>query len=83
MRTFEEKVNYNKKRYKTDNFSAGYVIGVQMYHDYPKYDEKGKAEARKTIGDFNDLAKGKNGDRLAKGIMCGIRDSANERKRRK
>ena len=48
MRTLEEKVNYNKKRYKTDNFSAGYVIGVQMYHDYPKYDEKGKAEARKT-----------------------------------
>lgn len=83
MRTFEEKVNYNKKRYKTDNFSAGYVIGVQMYHDYPKYDEKGKAEARKIIGDFNDLAKGKNGDRLAKGIMCGIRDSANERKHKK
>ena len=74
MRTFEEKVNYNKKRYKTDNFSAGYVIGVQMYHDYPKYDEKGKAEARKIIGDFNDLAKG---------IMCGIRDSANERKHKK
>ena len=43
MRTFEEKVNYNKKRYKTDNFSAGYVIGVQMYHDYPKYAEKCKA----------------------------------------
>ena len=87
MRTFEEKVNYNKKRYKTDNFSAGYVIGVQMYHDYPKYDEKGKAEARKTIGDFNDLAKGKDRNRketrLSKGVMCGIRDSANERKRKK
>ena len=47
MRTFEEKVNYNKKRYKTDNFSAGYVIGVQMYHDYPKYDEKGKRKREK------------------------------------
>ena len=86
MRTFEEKVNYNKKRYKTDNFSAGYVIGVQMYHDYPKYDEKGKAEARKMISDFNEIAKGKDRNRketrLSKGVMC-IRDSANERKRKK
>ena len=83
MRTLKEKVEYNNKRYKTDDISAGYIIGVQMYHDYPKYNKKGKAEARKTIGDFNDLAKSKNGDRLAKGIMCGIRDSANERKRKK
>lgn len=87
MRTFEEKVNYNKKRYKTDNFSAGYVIGVQMYHDYPKYDEKGKAETRKMISDYNKIASGKDRNsiatKLSKGIMCGIRDSANERKRKK
>lgn len=35
MRTLKEKVEHNNKRYKTDDFSAGYIIGVQMYHDYP------------------------------------------------
>lgn len=86
MRTFKEKFDYNKKRYDSnihDEFSSGYVFGVSIYQDYPKYDEKGKAEARKLIGDFNELAKGKNGDKMAKGIMCGIRDCANERKRKK
>ena len=82
MRTLKEKIDYNKKRYSTDDFSTGYFIGVKMYRDYPKHDEKGKAELRKMIGDFNDLAKGKNGDKMAKGFMCGIRDSANERKRK-
>ena len=59
MRTFEEKVNYNKKRYKTDNFSAGYVIGVQMYHDYPKYDEKAKRKRGKQSAISTTLRKAK------------------------
>ena len=87
MRTFEEKVNYNKKHYSTDDFSAGYIIGVGIYRDYPKSDEKGKAETRKMISYFNKIAKGKDRNRketrLSKGVMCGIRDSANERKRKK
>ena len=53
MRTLKEKVEHNNKRYKTDDFSAGYIIGVQMYHDYPKYDEKGKAEMRKNLRSGN------------------------------
>ena len=39
------------------------------------------------ISDFNEIAKGKDRNRketrLSKGVMCGIRDSANERKRKK
>lgn len=87
MKTLKEKVDYNRKRSSSDQFAAGYIIGVTMYNDYPKLDDKGKAETRNMIGDYNKIANGKDRNstaiKLSKGIMCGIRDSANERKRRK
>ena len=87
MKTLQEKINFNKSRSVSDQFAAGYIIGVTMYKDYPKLDEKGKAETRKMIGNFNKTANGKDRNstaiKLSKGIMCGIRDSANERKHKK
>lgn len=87
MRTLQEKIDYNRKCSTSDQFSAGYIIGITMYKDYPKLDDKGKAEMRKMISDYNKIASGKDRNsiatKLSKGIMCGIRDSANERKRKK
>ena len=87
MKTLQEKINFNKSRSVSDQFSAGYIIGITMYKDYPKLDDKGKAETRKMIGDYNKIASGTDRNstavKLSKGIMCGIRDSANERKRKK
>ena len=87
MKTLKEKVDYTRNRSSSDQFAAGYIIGVTMYNDYPKLDDKGKAETRKMIGDYNKIANGKDRNstaiKLSKGIMCGIRDSANERKRKK
>lgn len=79
MRTLEEKLRYNSIR-KTD-FSFGYKLGVSIYKDYPKLNEKGKQEIKCLIDDYKDLARG--GDKISKGFMCGIRDAANERKRKK
>ena len=87
MKTLQEKIKFNKIRSVSDQFAAGYIIGVTMYKDYPKLDDKGKAETRKMISDYNKIASGKDRNsiatKLSKGIMCGIRDSANERKRKK
>ena len=87
MRTLEEKIAYNKKHGSTDFFSMGYIMGVQTYRDYPKLNDKSKAETREMIKDFNETAKGKDRNRtevkLSKGFICGIRDCANERKRKK
>ena len=87
MKTLKEKVDYSRKRSSSDQFAAGYIIGVTMYKDYPKLDDKGKAETRKMISDYNKIASGKDRNstavKLSKGIMCGIRDSANERKCKK
>lgn len=79
MKTLDEKLNYNKGQ-KTD-FSFGYCLGVDMYKNYPKDTEKGKLETKRLIDNFRELAIW--GDKISKGVMCGIRDAANERKRKK
>lgn len=76
-RTLEEKYKYNKAR-TDDNFSFGYCYGADIYKDYAKADSK----YRKTIRDLIDTAKisARGGDSLCKGIMCGYKDAADERK---
>ncbi len=79
MTTLQEKLAFNKKR--GTQFSAGYILGVRTYQKYPLKDRKGKQAAKKAIDEFSKMAR--NGDEFAKGIMCGIRDAANERKAKK
>ncbi|MCI8988811.1 MAG: hypothetical protein HFK05_03545 [Clostridia bacterium] len=79
MKTLEEKLNYNKSQ-NTD-FSFGYRMGVDIYKNYPKETEKGKRETKQLIDNFRETAVA--GDSISKGFMCGIRDAANERKRKK
>lgn len=75
-RTLTDKLKYNAKR--NTNFAFGYRLGVSMYQDYPKDTAKGKIETKRLIDNFKSLARG--GDEISKGVMCGIRDAANERK---
>lgn len=75
-RTVDEKLEYNRKL-KTD-FSAGYVLGVNIYRRYSSANAEGKASIKELIATANENAR--RGDKLDKGIMCGVRDAANERK---
>lgn len=79
MKTLAEKIEYNKKQ-NTD-FSKGYLLGVRWYGEYPKL----SGEERKKQLEVIDITKSsaKLGDRFSKGIMCGVRDAATERKRKK
>ena len=75
-RTVQEKYEYNKRR--KGLFSSGYCYGVSLYRDYPKQDDEGK-------GLTPPAGQGPPPRRLApgpaaKGVMCGYRDKANERK---
>lgn len=75
-RTVQEKYEYNKRR--KGLFSSGYCYGVMLYRDYPKQDKEGKdiTEATINICHANALFS----DQFGKGVMCGYRDKANERK---
>ncbi len=77
-RTVQEKYEYNKKR--KGSFSSGYCFGVSLYRDYPKQDKEGKdiIEATINICHANALF----GFAFCKGVMCGYRDKANERKKK-
>ena len=79
MKTLDEKLNYNKSQ-NTD-FSFGYRMGVDIYKNYPKETEMGKLETKRLIDNFRETAVAS--DKISKGFMCGIRDAANERKRKK
>lgn len=79
MQKLDDKIRFNQKR--GTPFSVGYILGVKQYRSYPQKDRKGKQTAKKAIDEFSKMAK--NGDEFAKGIMCGIRDCANERKAKK
>lgn len=79
MQSLDDKIKFNQKR--GTQFSVGYILGVKQYRSYPQKDRKGKQTAKKAIDEFSKMAK--NGDEFAKGIMCGIRDCANERKAKK
>ena len=75
----DEKVSYNKK--KKGMFSVGYVFGVSLYRDYPKGDRELKKISESIVSEAKSMAK--RGDLYSKGVMCGVRDAANERKRQK
>lgn len=78
FRTVREKYEYNKQR-RGNEFSAGYIAGVEMYTDYGN----AKAGYRDTIRTYNksfaDTAKTKK-DQFSIGYMCALRDCAKERR---
>lgn len=78
MRTLKEKYSYNKS--KRGEFSAGYCLGVDIYNDYPKGNDSLKSTYKSLITNAKKLAL--KGDSYGKGIMCGVRDAASERKAR-
>lgn len=77
-RTVDEKLAFNKQR--NDDFAIGYCAGVQLYREYPRASAKDKARTKKIIDTARELA---HDFALQKGVMCGVRDAANERKARK
>ncbi len=79
MALLEDKIKFNQKR--GTQFSVGYILGVKQYRSYPQKDRKSKQTAKKAINEFSRQAK--KGDEFAKGIMCAMRDCANERKAKK
>lgn len=79
MQSLDEKLRYNQKR--GTQFSVGYVLGVKHYRDYPRKDKVHKQKIKNAIDEYSKQAR--NGDEFAKGLMCGIRDAANERKSKK
>ena len=77
--TVDEKLAHNRK--KNTLFSAGYVLGVNIYRSYPKANAKDRATVKEIISSAREGAR--EGDEWNKGVMCGVRDAANERKARK
>lgn len=77
--TVDEKMAYNRQR--NTEFGTGYVFGVNIYRNYVKADSKYKAAIKEVIDSASKNAR--KGYKMDKGIMCGVRDAANERKARK
>ena len=75
-RTVQEKYDYNKRR--KGSFPSGYCYGVSLYRDYPKHDKEGKMLTEAMVNMCHAYAL--LGDEFSKGVMCGYRDKANERK---
>ena len=78
MRTLKEKYEYNDKRKKSSDFSRGYCFGVTAYREYARSDAETRSVIRDVFSRENGFAR--DGDRFSKGVMCGVRDAANERK---
>lgn len=74
--SLDDKIKFNQRR--GTQFSVGYITGVKVYRGYSLKDRQGKQKTKKAIDEFSRQAR--NGDEFAKGIMCAIRDCANERK---
>ena len=79
MFSVDDKIKFNRKRGSL--FGSGYIFGVKQYRGYALKDRKQKQIAKKAMDEFFKMAR--NGDEFAKGIMCGVRDAANERKAKK
>ena len=75
-RTVDEKYKYNQSR--KDTFSTGYCTGVTLYRSYTKSDGETKAIIKDIITTSKELAQ--NSDKFGKGVMCAVRDCAEERK---
>ncbi len=76
-RLLVEKYSENDK--KDTPFSNGYVTGVLAYQSYKDYDKAGKKIVKDFISESSKAARA--GDQMAKGVMCGVRDAAHERKK--
>ena len=81
-RTVDEKLRYNEQR--NTIFSTGYVIGIKNYRNYPRSSDESKrnidAIIRTAKAGVKDPATDKDMRQLYKGMLCGFRDAANERK---
>ena len=77
--SFKEKLRYNKARQKNNPFASGYVFGVALYEDFPRQNNEFKKTVKEFIDTMKSSASGKDSD-YEKGVMCGYRDAANERK---
>ena len=78
--SFLEKYRYNQAHASHKPFSAGYKMGADLYLDYAKAGKDGQKQTHKIFNEFHALAL--QGDPFSKGILCGARDAANERKRK-
>lgn len=77
--TVDEKKSFHGRGFPKGEFSQGYIIGVQLYRGYGKDGASvNKAKRQKLIDDTKRQAI--KGDLFSKGVMCAIRDCANERK---
>ena len=77
--SFKEKLRSNKTRQKHRPFAAGYVFGATLYEDFPRQNTEFKKTVKEFIDTMKNSASGKDSD-YEKGVMCGYRDAANERK---
>ncbi len=75
----DEKKRYHGRGFPKGEFSQGYIIGVQLYRDYGKNGAPVNKEKRRKFIDQTKRQAIK-GDLYSKGVMCAIRDCANERK---
>lgn len=62
-------------------FGIGYDLAVTLYRGYIKADKETRRITDEIIATNKELAK--QGDKVGKGFMCGMRDAANERKTKK
>lgn len=79
MRTVNEKKKYHGRGFPKGEFSQGYIIGVTIYRSYGKDGTPVNKEKRRKYIDETKCQAIK-GDLYSKGVMCAIRDCANERK---
>ncbi len=84
MQTVDERVKKLRENQKKTPFSWGYLWGVQTYRRYPKVDRAERKRLSEQIDGYKAEARdGKGGSReCAIGFLCGMRDSAIERKSR-
>lgn len=77
----EEKLAYNRRKAaRGDKFAEGYIKGVKLYRDYPAGDEYEQAAIRAQIDAIRSCIALDGGFERERGVMCGYRDAANERK---
>lgn len=78
--SFEEKLRYNRERRKRSRFADGYVIGAELYDEYPNRTPSDKKIISDFIASARDAVRLLDDPEFDKGVLCGYRDAANERK---
>ena len=75
----DDKIKYHRKGQPKGMFSAGYIMGAITYRSYGKGGAPVNKRARQKFIDET-KRQAMQGDLYSKGIMCAVRDCANERK---